>query len=100
MAFKNGDDYVTIDILIKAVFNNSELKLFLNKLGFSNESLKMLVRVFVKIRKYIINTEINFQTLEKYTTTFVKLALEGKLINYSIRDEEIRRTIQVLSKKN
>ena len=100
MAFKNGDDYVTIDILIKAVFNNSELKLFLNKLGFSNESFENACKKFRKDKKVTsINAEDSFQALEKFTTDFCKLALEGKIDPIIGRDEEIRRAIQVLSRR-
>ena len=36
------------------------------------------------------------QAIEKYTTDFTKLASDGKLDPVIGRDEEIRRTIQVL----
>ena len=39
------------------------------------------------------------QAIAKYTTDFTKLASEGKLDPVIGRDEEIRRTIQVLSRR-
>ncbi len=45
------------------------------------------------------NPEDTYQALEKYTTDFVKLAREGKLDPVIGRDEEIRRVIQVLSRR-
>lgn len=39
------------------------------------------------------------QAIEKYTTDFTKLAADGKLDPVIGRDEEIRRTIQVLSRR-
>ena len=39
------------------------------------------------------------QAIEKYTTDFTKLAMDGKLDPVIGRDEEIRRTIQVLSRR-
>ena len=39
------------------------------------------------------------QAVEKYTTDFTKLAADGKLDPVIGRDEEIRRTIQVLSRR-
>ncbi len=39
------------------------------------------------------------QAIEKYTTDFTKLAADGKLDPVIVRDEEIRRTIQVLSRR-
>ena len=46
-----------------------------------------------------INAEDSFQALEKFTTDFCKLALEGKIDPIIGRDEEIRRAIQVLSRR-
>ena len=46
-----------------------------------------------------INAEDSFQALEKFTTDFCKLALEGKIDPIIGRDEEIRRSIQVLSRR-
>ena len=39
------------------------------------------------------------QAIAKYTTDFTKLAADGKLDPVIGRDEEIRRTIQVLSRR-
>ena len=39
------------------------------------------------------------QAIEKYTTDFTKLAADGKLDPVIGRDEEIRRSIQVLSRR-
>ena len=43
--------------------------------------------------------EATFQALEKYTSNFTKLAREGKLDPVIGRDEEIRRVMQVLSRR-
>ena len=43
--------------------------------------------------------EDSFQALERFTTDFCKLALEGKIDPIIGRDEEIRRSIQVLSRR-
>lgn len=45
------------------------------------------------------NAEGNLQALEKYTKNLTKLAQEGKLDPVIGRDEEIRRTMQVLSRR-
>ena len=44
--------------------------------------------------------ENNYKVLEKYSTDLTKLAREGKLDPVIGRDEEIRRVIQVLNRKN
>ena len=100
IAFKNGDNYITIDILINAISNNTDLKLFLNKLGFSNKSFENACKSLRKDKKVTsINEEESFQALEKFTTDFCKLALEGRIDPIIGRDEEIRRAIQVLSRR-
>src|SRR6185503_3750326 len=45
------------------------------------------------------NAEANFRALEKYAKNLTQLASEGKLDPVIGRDEEIRRTIQVLSRR-
>jgi len=45
------------------------------------------------------NPEDTYQSLEKYGTDLTKIAAEGKLDPVIGRDEEIRRTIQVLSRR-
>ncbi len=45
------------------------------------------------------NAEASLQTLEKYCKNLTALATEGKLDPVIGRDEEIRRTMQVLSRR-
>ena len=100
LALKNGDNYVTIDTLISAIINSTDLKLFLKKLGFSNKNFENACKNFRKDKKATsMNSEDSFQALEKFTTDFCKLALEGKIDPIIGRDEEIRRAIQVLSRR-
>ena len=99
-AQENGDNYVTIDILISAITNNPELKLLLNKLGFNYKDFENACKRFRNDKKVTsINAEDSFQALEKFTTDFCQLALEGKIDPIIGRDEEIRRAIQVLSRR-
>jgi ATP-dependent Clp protease ATP-binding subunit ClpB len=66
-------------------------------------SLKQLEEFIKKIRggqsMDSPNAEANFQALEKYTKNLTALASEGKLDPVIGRDEEIRRTMQVLSRR-
>ena len=59
----------------------------------------MQLETFVKIKVTSQNAEDSFQALERFTTDFCKLALEGKIDPIIGRDEEIRRSIQVLSRR-
>ncbi len=100
IAHKKGDSFITIDTLLTAILNNSELNSFLNKLGFNKNNFEIACKNFRKDKKVTsVNAEDNFQALEKFTTDFCKLALEGKIDPIIGRDEEIRRSIQVLSRR-
>ena len=76
------------------------MKQFLKKLGFNFNSFENAIRNFRKDKKVTSqNAEDSFQALERFTTDFCKLALEGKIDPIIGRDEEIRRSIQVLSRR-
>jgi len=69
-------------------------------LGFNFNSFENAIRNFRKDKKVTSqNAEDSFQALERFTTDFCKLALEGKIDPIIGRDEEIRRAIQVLSRR-
>ena len=99
-AIKKGDNFVSIDLLLTVLINSPELKQFLKKLGFNFNSFENAIRNFRKDKKVTSqNAEDSFQALERFTTDFCKLALEGKIDPIIGRDEEIRRSIQVLSRR-
>ena len=99
-AIKKGDNFVSIDLLLTVLINSPELKQFLKKLGFNFNSFENAIRNFRKDKKITSqNAEDSFQALERFTTDFCKLALEGKIDPIIGRDEEIRRSIQVLSRR-
>ena len=82
------------------MINSPELKQFLKKLGFNFNSFENAIRNFRRDKKVTSqNAEDSFQALERFTTDFCKLALEGKIDPIIGRDEEIRRSIQVLSRR-
>jgi len=100
VAKSNGDSYVTLDALLKSIVENPVAKNFLKKLGFDNQKFDKACNEFRSNKKVTsINAEDNFQALEKFTTDFCKLAMEGKIDPIIGRDEEIRRSIQVLSRR-
>ena len=99
-AIKKGDNFVSIDLLLTVLINSPELKQFLKKLGFNFNSFENAIKTFRKDKKVTSqNAEDSFQALERFTTDFCKLALEGKIDPIIGRDEEIRRSIQVLSRR-
>ncbi len=96
------DTYVSPEIILYALTceRKDEILSILNKNGLNNESLKKSI---LKIRKgkKIDNEsmEINSDILKKYTTDLTELARIGKLDPVIGREEEIRRSIQVLSRR-
>ena len=85
------DDYLSVEHLLLAM--NS-------RLGIGSEELMQAVRdVRGSHRVTTQNPEVNFQALEKYGQDLTKRARDGKIDPVIGRDDEIRRVIQVLSRR-
>ncbi len=99
-AERQHDKYVSLDNLLVNSLSNSPLKELYLKCG---GNLDLLERKIGKIRmgKTIDseNAEAGFDALNKYATDLTKAASEGKLDPVIGRDEEIRRAMQVLSRR-
>jgi ATP-dependent Clp protease ATP-binding subunit ClpB len=96
-----GDDYVSVEHLFMGIVDISkELRKVLETLGFSKEKF---AEVLTKIRgnKKITteNPDATFEALEKYSKDLTELAREDKLDPVIGRDDEIRRAIQILSRR-
>jgi ATP-dependent Clp protease ATP-binding subunit ClpB len=105
-AFKEAenfkDDYVSTEHLLLALAQqkNDGAQLLLASLGATHEAiLKSLSSVRGAQRVTDQNPEAKFQALEKYAKDLTELARRGKLDPVIGRDEEIRRVIQVLSRR-
>ena len=99
---KIGDLYVTAEYLLLALAltaNTPSYNIFKsNKLTV--EALKIAIGKKRKGRKAnTVNAEDNFDALSKYAQDLTSFAREGKLDPVIGRDEEIRRTIQVISRR-
>ena len=96
----NGDSHVVIDTLFLSLLENSEIVKSMNSLSFDFQNVVATAKKLRKERKVTSSTsEDNFEALEKYTRDFCKLALEGKIDPIVGRDEEIRRSMQVLNRR-
>ena len=85
------DDYLSVEHLLLAM--NS-------RLGIGSEELMQALRdVRGSHRITTQNPEENFQALEKYGQDLTKRARDGKIDPVIGRDDEIRRVIQVLSRR-
>jgi ATP-dependent Clp protease ATP-binding subunit ClpB len=96
------DDYVSTEHLLLALSKakNDPVQLALTALGGTHEAiLKALSAVRGSQRVTDQNPEGKFQALEKYAKDLTDLARRGKLDPVIGRDEEIRRVIQVLSRR-
>jgi ATP-dependent Clp protease ATP-binding subunit ClpB len=105
-AFKEAenfkDEYVSTEHLLLALTRqkNDGAQLLLASLGATHDAvLKSLATVRGSQRVTDQNPEAKFQALEKYAKDLNELARRGKLDPVIGRDEEIRRVIQVLSRR-
>jgi ATP-dependent Clp protease ATP-binding subunit ClpB len=101
-AKKLGDEYVSTEHLLLALSDTkgTESKNLFNGAGVSREELlQALEQVRGAHRVTDQNPENRYQALEKYTRDLTDVARKGKLDPVIGRDEEIRRVIQVLSRR-
>ncbi len=95
------DEYLCLEHLLLGVFEgNSTTKKVLESLGLSKKSVQDVVlelRGGEKVDSMDGNEK--FQALEKYCVDFTALAEKGKIDPIIGRDDEIRRTIQILSRR-
>ena len=105
-AFKEAehfkDEYVSTEHLLLALAQqkNDGAQLLLASFGATHDAiLKSLSSVRGSARVTDQNPEAKFQALEKYAKDLTELARRGKLDPVIGRDEEIRRVIQVLSRR-
>src|SRR5579859_5779190 len=90
------DDFVSTEHFLLAMVDESPLK----DLGVTRDRvLQALQEVRGNQRVTSQNPETTYQSLEKYGRDLTRLARAGKLDPVIGRDEEIRRTIQVLSRR-
>jgi ATP-dependent Clp protease ATP-binding subunit ClpB len=100
-ARKLKDEYVSVEhLLLAASEDTGPAGKILKEFGVSHERLlKALQEVRGSQRVTTQNPEETYQALEKYGRDLTQLAGRGKLDPVIGRDEEIRRVIQVLSRR-
>lgn len=101
LAGELGDEYVSTEVLLAAIARGkSDAAELLTKRGATYDAIK---GVFPSVRgsKKVTNQdpEGQFQALEKYSTDLTARAREGKIDPVIGRDAEIRRVVQVLSRR-
>jgi ATP-dependent Clp protease ATP-binding subunit ClpB len=101
-AQKAGDSYVTVErmLLALAVEKDSEAGRILAQAGATAQNLNNAINALRKGRTADnVTAENAYDALKKYARDLTEAAREGKLDPVIGRDEEIRRTIQVLSRR-
>jgi len=93
------DDYISTEHMLLGLTESSENKRLVQS-GLTKEAiLAALKQVRGSQRVASQNPEGTFQSLEKYGRDLTAMARQGKLDPVIGRDEEIRRTIQILSRR-
>jgi ATP-dependent Clp protease ATP-binding subunit ClpB len=96
------DEFVSTEHLLIAISNEKKGKAgeILNAYGLNKDMiLKALQDIRGKQRVTDQNPEVKYQALERYGRDLTELARKGKLDPVIGRDEEIRRVLQVLSRR-
>ena len=102
IAEKAGDRFVTVErlLLALALEKGSEAGKILAAAGVTPDRLNAAINEIRKGRTAdSASAEQSFEALKRYTRDFTEAAANGKLDPVIGRDEEIRRTIQVLSRR-
>ncbi len=99
-AKKMKDEYVSVEHLLLALLDESAAGRLLKEAGVNAGAFEeALAEVRGSQRVTSEDPESNYEVLEKYCRDLTALAREGKLDPVIGRDEEIRRVMQVLSRR-
>ncbi len=97
LSLEAQDQYITVDRILQSLAEYSEI------LKTHEITEKKIIESIKKLRKGRkadnISAESSYQALKKYAKDITELVLKGKIDPVIGRDEEIRRTIQVLSRR-
>ncbi len=101
LAEKMKDEYVAIDHLLLAIFDSGDdVSRMLKEMGVTKKALETAIQDMRKGSRVTSQSqEDTYQALEKYAINLTKLAREGKLDPVIGRDQEIRRVLQILSRR-
>ena len=101
IAKRMADEFVTLEHLWLALFEvQSPTSQVLRDMGLTKNSLEGAIKELRKGAKATsASSEETYQSLSKYAKNFNALASEGKLDPVIGRDEEIRRVLQILSRR-
>ena len=101
LAQKGGDEYVSVEHLLMAIAEvDCTASKILKDMGLTKDDLKRAVSELRGGQKVTSqSSEDTYQSLSKYARNLVDEARAGKLDPVIGRDEEIRRVLQILSRR-
>ena len=101
IATKNGDEFVSVEPLMLALLTvNSTASRIMKDAGLTEKDMQAAINELRQGRKVESQSaDDNYQSLEKYAKNMVELARAGKLDPVIGRDDEIRRVLQILSRR-
>lgn len=101
IAKESGDEYVSIDYILLAIFESKGMaSSILKDNGITQKELKEVIRQTRNGKKVDSpNMEQNYDSLNRYARNLNELAEKGMLDPVIGRDEEIRRVLQILSRR-
>ena len=86
-----GDEYVSLEpIMLALLLVDSSVSKMMKEMGFTEDGLRKAIQEL---------SEDTYQALEKYATNLREQARTGKLDPVIGRDDEIRRVLQILSRR-
>jgi ATP-dependent Clp protease ATP-binding subunit ClpB len=96
-----GDSFITVEKILEVLIEESnDLSQLFERAGINKLKLKEAINKIRKNKKADSeNAETSYEALSKYGRDVTELARKGKLDPVIGRDEEIRRSIQVLSRR-
>lgn len=95
---KMGDLYISVEHLFLSIMDNTKI---LKELGVDRQKfVSILEKVRGGQKVMSENPENTYEVLEKYGKDLVELVKQGKIDPIIGRDDEIRRSVQILSRRN
>ncbi len=100
-AQKMGDEFVSVEPILLALLNvNSTASRIMKDAGCTEKEMLTAIQALRQGQKVQSQSaDDNYQSLEKYAKNLVDLARQGKLDPVIGRDDEIRRVLQILSRR-
>ncbi len=100
-AQKQGDEFVSVEPLLLALLTDGATAgRIMKDAGITEKDLRSAIQELRQGQKVQSQSaDDNYQSLEKYAKNLVQLARQGKLDPVIGRDDEIRRVLQILSRR-